>query len=154
MDILFSPLPWNCCLVKAAFVPASDNALDTSYFISRFSWNTSDQHVHSASELEDFSDNGSMIDSGSCISNHRQDEQVSNIEVIILAYVVYIHVIWLVLCDVNDDKQGDECGGPTEFGPGSASKYSFSNFSFKVCLLIAFSYHLSWQNSYSIHNLA
>ncbi|KAL2463005.1 putative serine/threonine protein kinase IREH1 [Forsythia ovata] len=58
---------------KAAFVPASESALDTSYFTSRFSWNPSDEHVYAASEFEDSSDNGSMSDTSSCPSN-RHDE--------------------------------------------------------------------------------
>ncbi|KAL2539409.1 putative serine/threonine protein kinase IREH1 [Abeliophyllum distichum] len=58
---------------KAAFVPASESALDTSYFTSRFSWNPSDEHVYAASEFEDSSDNGNMSDTSSCLSN-RHDE--------------------------------------------------------------------------------
>ncbi|RVX18011.1 putative serine/threonine protein kinase IREH1 [Vitis vinifera] len=56
---------------KAAFVPSSESALDTSYFTSRYSWNPSDNQVL-ASE-EDSSDDGSMSGSSSCLSN-RQDE--------------------------------------------------------------------------------
>ncbi|XP_028551979.1 probable serine/threonine protein kinase IREH1 isoform X2 [Dendrobium catenatum] len=59
---------------KAAFVPSSDSATDTSYFTSRLSWNPSDVHVYEASDFEDSSDNGSGSDASSCISNH-QDEQ-------------------------------------------------------------------------------
>ncbi|MCD7446997.1 putative serine/threonine protein kinase ireh1 [Datura stramonium] len=58
---------------KAAFVPASEGALDTSYFTSRFSWNPSDEHVYAASEYEDSSDDGSVSGSSSCLDN-RQDE--------------------------------------------------------------------------------
>ncbi|XP_022889795.1 probable serine/threonine protein kinase IREH1 isoform X2 [Olea europaea var. sylvestris] len=58
---------------KAAFVPASESVLDTSYFTSRFSWNPSDEQVYAASEFEDSSDNGSMSDISSCLSN-RHDE--------------------------------------------------------------------------------
>ncbi|KAI3517866.1 hypothetical protein L1887_17087 [Cichorium endivia] len=57
---------------KAAFVPASESALDTSYFTSRYTWNNSEQ-VYAASETEDSSDNGSMSGSSSCLSN-RNDE--------------------------------------------------------------------------------
>ncbi|KAJ8553499.1 hypothetical protein K7X08_024177 [Anisodus acutangulus] len=60
---------------KAAFVPTSENALDTSYFTSRFSWNPSDERVYAASEFEDSSDNGSVSGSSSCLSN-RHDELV------------------------------------------------------------------------------
>ncbi|KAL3512153.1 hypothetical protein ACH5RR_024870 [Cinchona calisaya] len=58
---------------KAAFVPASESALDTSYFTSRFSWNPSDEQVYAASEFDDSSDNGSMSGCSSCPSN-RHDE--------------------------------------------------------------------------------
>ncbi|XP_009778794.1 probable serine/threonine protein kinase IREH1 [Nicotiana sylvestris] len=58
---------------KAAFVPESEGALDTSYFTSRFSWNPSDEHVYAASEYEDSSDDGSVSGSSSCLDN-RQDE--------------------------------------------------------------------------------
>uniref|UniRef100_A0A5B7AF07 non-specific serine/threonine protein kinase n=1 Tax=Davidia involucrata TaxID=16924 RepID=A0A5B7AF07_DAVIN len=58
---------------KAAFVPASESALDTSYFTSRYSWNPSDEHVYAASEFEDSSDNGSISGSSSCLSNHHDE---------------------------------------------------------------------------------
>ncbi|KAA8542850.1 hypothetical protein F0562_024002 [Nyssa sinensis] len=90
---------------KAAFVPASENAVDTSYFTSRYLWNPSDEHVYSASEFEDSSDNGSISGSSSCLSN-------------------------------RPDELGDECGGLAEFESGSSVNYSFSNFSFKVCLYL------------------
>ncbi|XAR49494.1 Non-specific serine/threonine protein kinase [Bertholletia excelsa] len=57
---------------KAAFVPASESALDTSYFTSRYSWNPSDEHVYATSEFED-SENGSTSGSSSGVSN-RHDE--------------------------------------------------------------------------------
>ncbi|KAH0664586.1 hypothetical protein KY290_030494 [Solanum tuberosum] len=58
---------------KAAFVPASEGALDTSYFTSRFSWNPSDEHVYAGSEYEGSSDDGSVSGSSSCL-DYRQDE--------------------------------------------------------------------------------
>ncbi|KAI3463551.1 hypothetical protein Pfo_020214 [Paulownia fortunei] len=58
---------------KAAFVPASEGAMDTSYFTSRYSWNPSDEHVYAASEFEDSSENGSISGSSSCLSN-KHDE--------------------------------------------------------------------------------
>ncbi|KAI7984829.1 putative serine/threonine protein kinase IREH1 [Camellia lanceoleosa] len=57
---------------KAAFVPSSDSAHDTSYFTSRYTWNPSDEHFYGGSEFED-SDNGSTSGSSSVISN-RHDE--------------------------------------------------------------------------------
>ncbi|CAN4100289.1 unnamed protein product [Withania somnifera] len=58
---------------KAAFVPASEGALDTSYFTSRFSWNPSDEHVYAASEYEDSSNDGSVSGSSSCLDNRQDD---------------------------------------------------------------------------------
>ncbi|XP_042063880.1 probable serine/threonine protein kinase IREH1 isoform X1 [Salvia splendens] len=86
---------------KAAFVPASDGAMDTSYFTSRYSWNTTDEHVYAGSDFEDSSDNGSLSGSSSCLSNRREEVQ------------------------------GDECGGLAEFDLSNDINYSFSNFSFK-----------------------
>ncbi|CAI9767266.1 unnamed protein product [Fraxinus pennsylvanica] len=54
---------------KAAFVPASESALDTS----RLSWNPSEEQVYAANDFEDSSDNGSMSDTSSCLSI-RHDE--------------------------------------------------------------------------------
>jgi len=62
-------------VLQAAFVPASESALDTSYFTSRYSWNTSDGFVYPASDVEDSSDADSLSGSSSCLSN-RQDEVV------------------------------------------------------------------------------
>lgn len=119
--------------LQAAFVPASDSALDTSYFTSRYSWNTSDDHVYASSQYEDSGDSDSMSDS-SCISN-RPDEVVSNMQMLSF----HIHFISMQLSFnlglvTFNGKQEDECGGLTEFEPGSEAKYTFSNFSFKVCL--------------------
>lgn len=60
--------------IQAAFVPTSESALDTSYFTSRYSWNTSDDPNYPGSELEDSSDD-SLSGSSSCLSN-RHDEVV------------------------------------------------------------------------------
>ncbi|VFQ67759.1 unnamed protein product [Cuscuta campestris] len=87
---------------KAAFVPTSESALDTSYFSSRFSWNASDERVLETSDIDYSSDNCSTSGSSSCLSRH--DEL---------------------------GKQGEECGGLAESESGSPVRYSFSNFSFK-----------------------
>ncbi|KAK9278822.1 hypothetical protein L1049_028401 [Liquidambar formosana] len=105
--VFFKDINWDTLArQKAAFVPASESALDTSYFTSRYSWNTSDDQAYAASEFEDSSDNGSISGSSGCLSD-RQDELRGT------------------------DKQGDECGGLAEFESGSSVNYSFSNFSFK-----------------------
>ncbi|XP_029121395.1 probable serine/threonine protein kinase IREH1 isoform X2 [Elaeis guineensis] len=73
--IFFKNINWDTLArQKAAFVPSSDNALDTSYFSSRYSWNPSDENIYEASEFEDSSDNRSLDGSSSCVSNHH-DEQ-------------------------------------------------------------------------------
>ncbi|KAK4375482.1 hypothetical protein RND71_006159 [Anisodus tanguticus] len=72
---IFRDIHWDTLArQKAAFVPASEGATDTSYFTSRFSWNPSDEQVYATSEYEDSSDDGSVSGSSSCLDN-RQDEQ-------------------------------------------------------------------------------
>ncbi|KAJ1438696.1 Serine/threonine-protein kinase, active site [Sesbania bispinosa] len=72
--VFFKDINWDTLArQKAAFVPASESALDTSYFTSRYSWNTSDGLVYPASDIEDSSDADSLSGSSSCLSN-RQDE--------------------------------------------------------------------------------
>ncbi|RWW31017.1 hypothetical protein GW17_00004385, partial [Ensete ventricosum] len=68
--VFFKDISWDTLArQKAAFVPSSDNAFDTSYFTSRFSWNPSDEQIYEASEFEDSSDNGSISGNSSCLSN-------------------------------------------------------------------------------------
>ncbi|KAL8132778.1 hypothetical protein AgCh_008311 [Apium graveolens] len=70
----FKDINWDTLArQKAAFVPASESPMDTSYFTSRFSWNPSDEHVYAGSEFEDSSDNGSISGSSSCHSNRRDE---------------------------------------------------------------------------------
>ncbi|MED6222078.1 putative serine/threonine protein kinase ireh1 [Stylosanthes scabra] len=72
--VFFKDINWDTLArQKAAFVPASESALDTSYFTSRYSWNTSEGLVYPASDAEDSSDADSLSGSSSCLSN-RQDE--------------------------------------------------------------------------------
>ncbi|XP_035546661.1 probable serine/threonine protein kinase IREH1 [Juglans regia] len=71
--VFFKNINWDTLArQKAAFVPSSESALDTSYFTSRYTWNPSDDHGYPASE-EDSSDADSLSGSSSCLS-HRQDE--------------------------------------------------------------------------------
>ncbi|OMO95856.1 hypothetical protein CCACVL1_05217 [Corchorus capsularis] len=72
--VFFKDINWDTLArQKAAFVPSSESALDTSYFTSRYSWNTSDDHAYPGSEFDDSSDADSLSGSSSCLSN-RQDE--------------------------------------------------------------------------------
>lgn len=66
-------MPNILVLSQAAFVPASDGAMDTSYFTSRYSWNTTDEHVYAGSDFEDSSDNGSLSGGSSCLSNRHEE---------------------------------------------------------------------------------
>ncbi|KAM5570371.1 putative serine/threonine protein kinase IREH1 [Rosa sericea] len=71
----FKDINWDTLArQKAAFVPSSDSAMDTSYFTSRYSWNPSDEHVYPASDLDDSSDADSL--SGSSSLSNRHDEVV------------------------------------------------------------------------------
>ncbi|XP_074276662.1 putative serine/threonine protein kinase IREH1 [Silene latifolia] len=86
---------------KAAFVPASESAHDTSYFTCRYPWNQSEDHVNTASEFEDTSDDGTASGS-SCSLSDKPDE-------------------------MGDECVRLAAG----FENSSAVNYSFSNFSFK-----------------------
>ncbi|KAK8503970.1 hypothetical protein V6N13_021745 [Hibiscus sabdariffa] len=72
--IFFKDINWDTLArQKAAFVPSSESALDTSYFTSRYSWNTSNDHAYPGSDFDDSSDADSLSGSSSCLSN-RQEE--------------------------------------------------------------------------------
>ncbi|KAM7280417.1 hypothetical protein ACFE04_007551 [Oxalis oulophora] len=72
--VFFKDINWDTLArQKAAFVPASESADDTSYFTSRYSWNQSDDHAYPPSDLEDYSDADSLSRSSSC-SGDRQDD--------------------------------------------------------------------------------
>ncbi|XVF09426.1 hypothetical protein REPUB_Repub07fG0091800 [Reevesia pubescens] len=74
LHVFFKDINWDTLArQKAAFVPTSESALDTSYFTSRYSWNTSDDRAYPGSELDDSSDADSLSGSSSCLSN-RHDE--------------------------------------------------------------------------------
>ncbi|CAN6478658.1 unnamed protein product [Victoria cruziana] len=71
--VFFKDINWDTLArQKAAFVPASDGAFDTSYFTSRYSWNQSDERVFSPNEF-DISDTESISGSSDSMSN-QQDE--------------------------------------------------------------------------------
>ncbi|PKI76726.1 hypothetical protein CRG98_002894, partial [Punica granatum] len=71
--VFFKDINWDTLArQKAAFVPSSESVLDTSYFTSRYSWNTPDDNVYPASDLEDSSDDDSL--SGSSSMSNRQEE--------------------------------------------------------------------------------
>ncbi|XP_039066187.1 probable serine/threonine protein kinase IREH1 [Hibiscus syriacus] len=73
-DVFFKDINWDTLArQKAAFVPSSVSALDTSYFTSCYSWNTSNEHAYPGSEFDDSSDADTLSGSSSCLSN-RQEE--------------------------------------------------------------------------------
>lgn len=53
------------------FIPTTDAAHDTSYFMSRYVWNPEEENVHGGSDFDDFTDSYS----GSS-SSFLQDEEV------------------------------------------------------------------------------
>lgn len=126
-------------ILQAAFVPASESALDTSYFTSRYSWNTSDGGlVYPPSDFEDSSDADSLSGSSSCLSN-RQDEMVVHLLTVLdvkceLLNINFKYFELTSYCEHVIYQEGDECGGLAEFDSSSSVNYSFSNFSFKVIL--------------------
>ncbi|KAL8149289.1 hypothetical protein AgCh_006335 [Apium graveolens] len=97
----FKDINWDTLArQKATFIPTAE-ALDTSYFTSRYIWNPENEHLHGGSDFDDMTDTASHSCSSSSYSN-MQDE--------------------------DGDEFGNltEFGGPT-----LDVKYSFSNFSFK-----------------------
>ncbi|CAH2053437.1 unnamed protein product [Thlaspi arvense] len=98
----FKDINWDTLArQKAAFVPASESAIDTSYFRSRYSWNTSDEQFFPSGEVEEYSDADSLSGSSGCSSNR------------------------------HDEGEVEENEGLAEFESGVPVDYSFSNFSFK-----------------------
>ncbi|GLT74176.1 hypothetical protein SLA2020_459890 [Shorea laevis] len=72
--VFFKDINWDTLeRQKAAFVPTSESALDTSYFTSRYSWNPLDDQVYPESELDDSTDADSLSGSSGCLNN-RQEE--------------------------------------------------------------------------------
>ncbi|CAH8388697.1 unnamed protein product [Eruca vesicaria subsp. sativa] len=98
----FKDINWDTLArQKAAFVPDSESAIDTSYFRSRYSWNTSDEQFFPSGEVEDYSDADTLSGSSGCSSNGHEEGEV------------------------------EESDGQAEFESGVPVDYSFSNFSFK-----------------------
>ncbi|KAJ0559193.1 putative non-specific serine/threonine protein kinase [Helianthus annuus] len=90
---------------KATFIPAAE-ALDTSYFMSRYIWNPEDEHIDGGSDFDDMSGSDYTSCGGSFNSNmsDEEDDECNN------------------LADFD--------------APPLNANYSFSNFSFKVrCML-------------------
>ncbi|KAK4489445.1 hypothetical protein RD792_005254, partial [Penstemon davidsonii] len=85
---------------KATFIPSAD-AQDTSYFMSRYLWNSEEENVHGCSDFDDNTETGSASCSSSTYS---------------------------IMQDEDGDECGNlaDFGAPT-----LDVKYSFSNFSFK-----------------------
>ncbi|XP_058107635.1 probable serine/threonine protein kinase IRE isoform X3 [Magnolia sinica] len=99
----FKDINWDThASQKAAFIPAADDAQDTSYFMSRHVWNSADEQIHTTTDyFDDTTDTGSASCDSSSLSTQL-------------------------------DEEGDECGTLADFGaPAVTTTYSFSNFSFK-----------------------
>jgi hypothetical protein len=70
----FKDIDWNTLAQqKAAFVPDSENAFDTSYFQSRYSWNYSGERCFPTNENEDSSEGDSLCGSSGRLSNHHDE---------------------------------------------------------------------------------
>jgi hypothetical protein len=96
-------------------VPSPDNAHDTSYFKSRHVWNSMDKQVFADPGYES-SDYDSSASGRSTSSSETRPEELE--------------------VEVGDCSQKDECRDMAEFEP--STRFSFSNFSFKVSLCILF----------------
>lgn len=59
--------------LQATFIPSAE-ALDTSYFMSRYIWNPEDEHVDGGSDFDDMSDTGSTC--GDSSYGNMLDEEV------------------------------------------------------------------------------
>ncbi|KAJ8427484.1 hypothetical protein Cgig2_013565 [Carnegiea gigantea] len=103
---------------EAMFVPSTEGAFDTSYFMSRYIWKPEEDPVFGSSDFDDMSVSGSDSYSSGSFSTVA-DEDVSSI---------FILTTYALIATVT----GDECGKLADFGNRNvAVKYSFSNFSFK-----------------------
>ncbi|KAL3834597.1 hypothetical protein ACJIZ3_009333 [Penstemon smallii] len=107
---------------KATFIPSAD-AQDTSYFMSRYLWNSEEENVHGGSDFDDNTDTGSASCSSSTYS---------------------------IMQDEDGDECGNlaDFGAPN-----LDAKYSFSNFSFKnLSQLASINYDLvTKSNKESLH---
>lgn len=59
---------------KAAFIPSLDNAQDTSYFSSRFTWNSNDSHFMNDIPYDNSSDDESTCSGSSSDFDEARDE--------------------------------------------------------------------------------
>lgn len=80
--------PEVACYVQAMFIPSAE-AHDTSYFMSRYIWNTEDDNVGGGSDFDDLTDTCSIsCSSGSC---YTPEEDVSTL--------FLLHFVNLSACD-------------------------------------------------------
>jgi serine/threonine protein kinase len=114
----FKDINWDTLArQKAAFIPSPDNAHDTSYFASRFPWNSNEGRHETDSHFVDESD-AESTSSGSTSDS-----------------------------DARPEEARDEFGALAEFENSSSCKYSFSNFSFKnLSQLASINYDLLQQS--------
>ncbi|KAG0621533.1 hypothetical protein M758_3G027100 [Ceratodon purpureus] len=114
----FKDINWDTLArQKAAFIPSPDSAHDTSYFASRYTWNSNDGRFETDPHFVDGSDNESTSSGSTSDSDARPEEA------------------------------RDEFGDMAEFENPSSCKYSFSNFSFKnLSQLASINYDLLQQS--------
>ncbi|KAI4329982.1 hypothetical protein MLD38_028300 [Melastoma candidum] len=71
----FKDINWDTLArQKAAFVPTSESAFDTTYFTSRIPFGSADEHIYPVSDIEDSSD-GDSLNGSSCMSNCQEEVQ-------------------------------------------------------------------------------
>lgn len=70
------------------FVPSTEGAFDTGYFMSRYVWNPEEDHVFGASDFDYMSESCSDTFSSGSLSN-AADEDVSSICNTEYEYIIY-----------------------------------------------------------------
>lgn len=62
--------------MQAAFIPSPDSAHDTSYFASRYAWNSNEGRLETGSHFVDESDDASTSSGSTSDSDARPEEAV------------------------------------------------------------------------------
>uniref|UniRef100_A0A7I4FUW0 non-specific serine/threonine protein kinase n=1 Tax=Physcomitrium patens TaxID=3218 RepID=A0A7I4FUW0_PHYPA len=134
----FKDINWDTLArQKAAFIPSPDGAHDTSYFASRYAWNSNEGNFEPDPHFDE-SDDESTSSGSTSDSDDRPEEAVTR----------------KPMKDPNNAAVPkshkfvrDECGDMAEFESSSSCKYTFSNFSFKnLSQLASINYDLLQQS--------
>lgn len=131
-------------------MPDSENALDTSYFHSRYSWNYSYEQCFPTNKNEDCSDGDSLSGSSGRLSSHH-DEGVLYADPLSFLRNIGVEFRCVMSLNINVGTQVDICHGPAEFETGVSEDYPFNNFSFKV-LYHDFPHKIPCPSKYTINH--